>query len=120
MGTRYSTFHLWCLMMPQLPWRRGMQQFKHIYAYFDTWWFFVLLLALFCYFFSTILCKKSPVQHFQAELQAVTAQHWKFSLSRWQQSHHTVQLLSRPSRTEALPWVCVSFGIGLSCFMQQS
>lgn len=48
MGTRYSTFHLWCLMMLQLPWMRGMQQFKHIYAYFDTWWFF-------CFAFSLVL-----------------------------------------------------------------
>lgn len=48
MGTRYSTFHLRCLMMLQLPWMRAMQQFKHVYAYFDTWWFF-------CFAFSLVL-----------------------------------------------------------------
>lgn len=99
---------------------RTIQQFKHVCAYFDTWWFSVLLLTWFCYFFSTPLCKKSLLQHFQAELGAVTAQQWKFSLDRWQQSHHTVQLLSRPSRTEVLSQARASFGIGLNYFMQQS
>lgn len=104
--------------MLQLPWMRTIQQFKLMLILILGG--FVLLLTWFCYFFSSTLCKKSPLHHFQAELVAVTAQQCKFSLDRWQQSHRTAQLLSCPSRTEVLPQACASFGIGLNYFMQQS